>query len=356
MLRIALASASVLTFLLTCSAARASDVRVRSAHAIVVDEASGEVLLTKNADATAPIASLTKLMTAMVVLDAKQDAAEELRIEESDADRLKFTRGGVPIGAVVSRGDLMELALLASDNRAASALARHYPGGLVAFNKAMQHKIQTLQLQHTWIEEPTGLSPSNVSSAQDMARVLRAAAGYGEISRITSQTRQTVTVNGEARRVNNTNRLVGEPGWDILASKTGYTKEAGRCLSLRLHAAGRTVLVVLMGAAGATQRALDATNIRRWLSGAAPLAAMPAATARAAPRTSTRTYRKGDGALMPRPQALVAAPAAAVAQEGGGEESAADVPSETQADESDDDAVEAVEAPDVPVVTGDEGE
>jgi D-alanyl-D-alanine carboxypeptidase/D-alanyl-D-alanine endopeptidase (penicillin-binding protein 7) len=249
------------------SASSLADVRLRSAHAIVVDADTGEVLLRKDDATPAPIASLTKLMTAMVVLDAGQDADERLRIDDDDLDRLKHTRAGLRVGTVATRAALLELALIASDNHAASALARHYPGGLGAFRRAVADKIVALGLEQTTIEEPTGLSPNNRSSAQDMALVLRAAADYPEIERITSLPRHTVLVGGRARIVRNTNRLVGAPGWDISLSKTGFTNEAGRCLSMRLQAAGRTVMVVLMGAVGSSQRALDARNIRRWLAG-----------------------------------------------------------------------------------------
>jgi D-alanyl-D-alanine carboxypeptidase/D-alanyl-D-alanine endopeptidase (penicillin-binding protein 7) len=250
-----------------CSPAQA-DVPLRSAHAIVVDEASGEVLLQKDVATSAPIASLTKLMTAMVVLDAAQDPAEGLRIVKVDRDRLKRS---VPIGARASRGALLELTLMASDNRAASALARHYPGGIPAFQAAVRGKIESLKLQDTVIEEPTGLSPNNRSSAQDMVKLLRAAAAYPAIAEITSKRQQAVVVNGRRWIVRNTNRLVGAPGWNILLSKTGFTNAAGRCVTMRLQAAGRTVVVVLMGALRPSQRTRDAQNILRWLaSDAAP--------------------------------------------------------------------------------------
>jgi len=256
---------------LACSAGRAG-VPIGSAHAIVVDEATGEVLLEKDTGTAAPIASLTKLMTAMVVLDAQQDPNERLRIGAADLDQLKHTRAGVPVGALISRAGLLELTLMASDNRAASALARHYPGGIEAFRAALRTKIQALALDDTSIEEPTGLSPNNRSSARDMAKLLRAAAGYPEIAEITSQREHTVVVNGRNRLVRNTNRMVGAPGWNILLSKTGFTNEAGRCVTMRLQAAGRTVMVVLMGALRSRDRATDALNIRRWLAGEAPVA------------------------------------------------------------------------------------
>jgi len=248
------------------SVARA-DVDFESAYAIVVDDATGDVLFSKDAQTAAPIASLTKVLTAMVVLDARQSPDEALRIADADVDRLKRTRSGVPVGAVVTRATLLELALVASDNRAASALARHFRGGINSFNAAMRRKIRTLGLQRTAIEEPTGLSPNNVSSAEDMAKVLRAAARYPEIARVTSQRGVTALVGGRPWEVRNTNAMVGAPGWNVLLSKTGYTREAGRCLSMRMKAGDRTVTLVLMGAALASERALDALNVLQWLTG-----------------------------------------------------------------------------------------
>jgi D-alanyl-D-alanine carboxypeptidase/D-alanyl-D-alanine endopeptidase (penicillin-binding protein 7) len=252
---------------------QAASLPLRSAHAVVVDEATGEVLLEKDGDTAAPIASLTKLMTAMVVLDAGQDPNEALRVTHEDLDTLKHTHGGIRPGLTLSRSALLELALIASDNHAAMALARNYPGGRPAFDAAVQRKIEQLALKHTVIEEPTGLSPNNRSSALDMVKVVRAAADYPAITEITSKREHKLQVNGRTYTVHNTNKLVGAPGWNILLSKTGFTNEAGRCLSMRLQAAGRTVAVVLMGAMGSNQRTHDAQNIRRWLAG--ETAAMP---------------------------------------------------------------------------------
>ena len=254
---------------LACAAGRA-EMSLGSPHAIVVDEETGEVLLQRDAGAAAPMGSLAKLMTAMVVLDAQQDANEGLQIDAVVADRLKRTRGGVPIGAVVPRATLLALALIASDNHAASALAHHYPGGIDAFQAAMRQKVRSLGLVSTLIEEPTGLSPNNLSSAQDMAKILRAAAGYPELSEITSRRSWSAIVNGRRWVVRNTNRLVGAPGWDILLSKTGFTNEAGHCLGMRLRVAGRTVVIVLMGAGRSSTRALDSLNIRLRLENRPP--------------------------------------------------------------------------------------
>jgi D-alanyl-D-alanine carboxypeptidase/D-alanyl-D-alanine endopeptidase (penicillin-binding protein 7) len=255
----------------------AAQLRLASAHAVVVDDATGQVLLEKDSDTAAPIASMTKLMTAMVVLDAAPDMDEPLRVTDDDLDTLKHTYSGVAPGALVTRGDLLKLALTASDNHAAHALARNYAGGMPAFLAAVQQKEQSLGLEHTVIEEPTGLSPDNRSSALDMVKIVRAAGTYAQITEITSHAQNVVEVSGRRWTVRNTNHLVGSPGWNILLSKTGFTNEAGRCLSMRLEEAGRTVAVVLMGAVSGSQRAIDAMNIRRWLAGEPPVTAVQVA-------------------------------------------------------------------------------
>ncbi|HEX7382722.1 MAG TPA: serine hydrolase [Burkholderiaceae bacterium] len=249
---------------------------VRSAHALVVDESTGEVLLEKDAETAAPIASITKLMTAMVVLDAHLDADESIRIDEADMDTLKHTRRGLPPGSVLTRANLLELALIASDNHAAAALARTYPGGIDGFRAAVQRKVADLGLKDTRIDEPTGLSPANQASAADLAAVVRAAATYPEIERIASSATHTAVVSGRRWSVRNTNPLVGKPGWDILLSKTGFTNEAGSCLVMRARTAGRTLIVVLMGAVRGAQRAADATRLVRWVAGAPLDVAEPA--------------------------------------------------------------------------------
>jgi D-alanyl-D-alanine carboxypeptidase/D-alanyl-D-alanine endopeptidase (penicillin-binding protein 7) len=241
-----------------------------SAHVLVIDDATGQVLLAKEPKQPAPIASLTKLLTAMVVLDARQSPKDVLRITDADVDRLKRTRSGVPVGTALPRATLIELALVASDNRAASALARHYRSGIDAFNKAMQRKIRMLGLEATTIEEPTGLSPANAASAEDMARVLKAAARYPDIARWSSQPVTATTVAGKPWEARNTNAWVGMPGWDVMLSKTGYIREAGLCLGMRLRVGERLLNMVLMGAPTAAERALDVQNIAFWLGGVPP--------------------------------------------------------------------------------------
>ncbi|MFO1217311.1 MAG: serine hydrolase [Burkholderiaceae bacterium] len=260
--------------------AAAPEPELASAHAMVIDDATGKVLLAKEPQQAAPIASLTKLLTAMVVLDARLSPKDELRVTDADVDRLKHTRSGVPVGTVLPRATLLELALVASDNRATAALARTYRAGIDAFKKAMQRKIRALGLKATHIEEPTGLSPANVSSAEDMARVLKAAARYPDIARWSSRPVSATTVAGRPWEVRNTNAWVGMPGWDVMLSKTGYIREAGLCLTMRLRVGERLVNVVLMGAPTAAERALDVQNIAYWLGGVPLVArARPAADA-----------------------------------------------------------------------------
>ena len=254
-----------------------ADVSFNSSRALVVDEATGQVLLERNSLDVAPMASLTKLLTAMVVLDARQSPEELITIETSDLDTLKNTRSGVPVGKSFSRGSLIERALLTSDNHAASSLARHYPGGLPAFLEAARLKTESLGLTSTTIVEPTGLSPATRSSAADLVAVLAAASAYPDIARITSQAQIRGRDGAQAYTLRNTNHLVGKKGWEILLSKTGFTNEAGRCVAMRLRSAGRTVLVVLLDAAASTGRTLDALNVSRIVAGETALPRLPQA-------------------------------------------------------------------------------
>lgn len=253
--------------LLFSYAATASALPFSSRHALVFEEESGTVLLEKDAHAVVPIASLTKLMTAMVVLDAKQDMNEVISIEESDVDTLKHSSSRVPVGVNLTRGDVLHLALMSSDNRAAAALARTYPGGRVAFRSAVKAKIAELGMSNTMIEEPTGLSPHNRSTATDLVKMAKAASAYSEITRITTESRDMFDINGRSVEYRNTNRLVGRQGWDILLSKTGFTQEAGRCLIMRMQTAGKHVIVVLLNAKESAARMVDAENVQRYLTG-----------------------------------------------------------------------------------------
>ncbi|MCX7289924.1 M56 family metallopeptidase, partial [Janthinobacterium sp.] len=240
---------------------------VSAKHMLVFDDASGKVLMAKDADAVVPIASITKLMTAMVVLDAGLDPDEKLRIVHADGDSSMQRRGVLADGAAVSRSALLQLALLPSENRAAAALARTYPGGSAAFAQALQAKIHQLGLRRTTLTEPVGSSPANTSTATEVAKIVAAAARYPDIARITSHPQASVAVNGRTRTLHNTNPLVGGKGWDILLSKTGSSNEAGSCLTMRMRSGGKHVTVVLLDADGAQRRSLDAGNIRDTLAG-----------------------------------------------------------------------------------------
>jgi serine-type D-Ala-D-Ala endopeptidase (penicillin-binding protein 7) len=278
--------------LLLSAAASAFALPFSSQHALVFEEDSGKVLLEKNAHAVVPIASLTKLMTAMVVLDAKLDMNEMITIADSDVDTLKNSSSRVPVGVILPRQALLELALMSSDNRAAASLARTYPGGNAAFVAAVKEKLVALDMRQTSIEEPTGLSPRNRSTASDLVKMVAAASGYSEIARLTTGTEDLIDMNGRFVQYRNTNRLVGREGWDILLSKTGFTQEAGRCLVMRFQAAGKRVIVVLLNAKESTARMMDAENVQRYLNG------QPLAVAMVAPRAYARKGRSGKGGIM----------------------------------------------------------
>jgi D-alanyl-D-alanine endopeptidase (penicillin-binding protein 7) len=265
-----LALAAVLA--LSIGFARADDQRhaervfLRSAVALVQDAASGEMLLAKNQSAVLPIASITKLMTAMVILDAGLDLEQRVVISGEDQDHLKGTRSRLRPGTVLTRDELLLLALMSSENRAAAALARTYPGGTAALVEAMNAKAQALGMQDTHYVDPTGLSSANVSSARDLARLVAAAHEYPLIRE--HSTRGSATVNafgGRPLGFHNTNGLVRSGQWEIGLSKTGYIKEAGRCLVMRVRMASRELIVVLLDSWGRLSRVGDANRIKKWL-------------------------------------------------------------------------------------------
>lgn len=251
---------------LCCVVTNAFALPFGSQSALVIDENSGEILLEKNSENVVPIASLTKLMTAMVVIDAKQDMEEPISIDEQDVDTIKHSTSRVPVGASIPRKDVLQLALMSSDNRAAAALARTYPGGKTAFVLAVQSKMRLLGMTHTTIEEPTGLSFHNTSTASDLVKMASAASQYPDITRITTDSRDLIDIKGRKVEYHNTNGFVGKKGWDIMLSKTGYTTEAGRCIIMKIKAAGKNVIMVLLNASANSMRSRDAMNIRRFVS------------------------------------------------------------------------------------------
>lgn len=261
---------AVATCLFLASSASFAAIPFNAKHILVVDEKTGEVLLEKDAKAVVPIASITKLMTAMVVLDAHQDMDEKIVIEGSDVDVIKHSTSRVPVGISMTKTSALELALMSSDNRAAAALARTYPGSNPAFVRSVRRKIKSLGLTNTHIEEPTGLSPNNISNAADLARLAIAASKYPEITRITTSPDEAVEMNGREVNYRNTNRFVGKKGWSILLSKTGYTNEAGRCVVMGLrqesNAGDKNVVMVILNAHSSSARASDALKIKKYLT------------------------------------------------------------------------------------------
>lgn len=239
-----------------------------SASALVIDQSSGQPLLEKQPDVVVPIASISKLMTAMVVLDAKLDLQEVIAIGDEDVDGLKGTRSRLPVGTTMTREAAMLLALMSSENRAAHALGRHYPGGLSAFVQAMNKKAQALGMYNSRFEEPTGLSSNNVSTAHDLARMVAAAARYPEIRQYSTTAEARVELNGRVRDFHNTNALVRSDNWEIGVSKTGYISEAGRCLVMQARVADKPVVIVLLDSVGKMTRVGDAQRIKRWMESA----------------------------------------------------------------------------------------
>lgn len=248
--------------------------RLASGAALVVDQARDQVIYDKNSDARLPIASVTKLMTAMVVLDARLPLFEEVQVNDQDVDWLKGSRSRLPLGTSITRHELLYLSLVASENRAASALARSYPGGKSAFVAAMNRKAEALGMADTHFEDPTGLFPSNTSTARDLLRMLRAAYGYPMIRQITTTPFYTLTLPQHAGNLDyrNTNRLIRAQNWDIGISKTGYIHEAGRCLVMQADLADRPLLIVLLNGEGRGTPFEDVARLRDWLARQAPAA------------------------------------------------------------------------------------
>jgi len=238
---------------------------LRSGFALVLDQGTGQTLVEKQAGVAVPIASLTKLMTAMVLLDAHLDPREVLTITSEDKDILRNSRSRLPVGTRLPREQALLLALLASENRAAHALGRTFPGGLSAFVQAMNAKARSLGLDGTHFEDPTGLSSGNVATAWDLARILQAAYAYPEIRDFSTRPETTIQAGRRSIQFPNTNALVRNRHWSIGLSKTGYIEEAGRCLVMQAMLANRPVLVILLDSWGKYSRLGDANRIKQWM-------------------------------------------------------------------------------------------
>lgn len=243
---------------------------LRSASVLVKDQQTGELLIQKQTDAVLPIASITKLMTAMVILDAQIDLKESITIEPTDVDTLLYSPSRLPVGTRLSRENALLLALMASENRAANALGRTYPGGIGAFVNAMNAKAKSLGLFKTRFEDTAGLSSGNTSSATDLARMVDAAYHYPLVREFTTREEATIFSGRRTLEFHNTNRLVQNPRWQIGLSKTGFTNEAGRCLVMQASVARRPLLIVLLDSQGRLTRIGDANRIRQWMEEQSP--------------------------------------------------------------------------------------
>ena len=263
----------------------ADSLELKSSVALVVDQDTNEVLFSKNSQAVLPIASLTKLMTAVVVTEAHLPLNETLTVSEEDIDTEKGSRSRLKVGTQLTREEMLHLALMSSENRAAHVLGRYYPGGIDAFVVAMNRKARELGMNDTHYVEPTGLSSHNQSSARDLVTLVNAAHQHQIIRELSTSPEYQVEVGNRPLQFRNTNGLVRSPSWDIGLQKTGYITEAGRCLVMQARMAGRKLIMVFLDSAGKYSRIGDAERVRRWVS-ELPVHAVPAVAAGAVKATS----------------------------------------------------------------------
>lgn len=238
---------------------------VKSGSALVIDESNSSVLYARNADVALPIASITKLMTALVVLEGNQPLDEMIQITKDDRDREKGSGSRLTVGTKLSRGDLLHLALMASENRAAHAVGRNYPGGLRALVRAMNAKAKTLGMSRAHFVDPTGLSSGNVASPSDLFKLVTAASHHPTIREFSTNKHFAVPVGKRMLEFRNTNTLVSNPDWNITVQKTGFINEAGRCLVMQAIIEERPVVIILLNSFGKYTRVADARRIRKWM-------------------------------------------------------------------------------------------
>lgn len=243
---------------------------LKSNVAFVVDQQSSKVLFEKNAEVSLPIASITKLMTSLVVVEAKQSMDDMLEITDEDIDKEKNTHSRLKIGSRLSRSDLLHIALMSSENRAASALGRNYPGGIRAFVAAMNAKARQLGMQDTHYVDSSGLSSQNRASARDLVRLVNAAYQHPLIRQYSTDTKYVVESGGRPIEYGTSNKLVEHPEWDIGLQKTGYISEAGRCLVMQAIIKGRAIIMVFLDSKGKYSRLGDAGRIKKWLETSPP--------------------------------------------------------------------------------------
>ncbi len=233
--------------------------------ALVIDQETNEVLFSKNDEAVLPIASLTKLMTGLVIAEAGLSMDTPITITRDDIDTHKGSRSRLAVGTTLSRGELMHLSLMSSENRAAHALGRTYPGGMRQFVREMNAKARELGMTDTRYVEPTGLSSENKSSARDLATLVSAAYERPMLRDLSTSPGHQLDLGRRTLQYNNSNRLIHNPAWDIGLQKTGYISEAGRCLVMQARVAGRQVIMVFLDAEGVLSRNQDAERVRRWV-------------------------------------------------------------------------------------------
>jgi D-alanyl-D-alanine endopeptidase (penicillin-binding protein 7) len=241
------------------------DLKLKSSSVLIIDQSDSSVLYSRHSDVAAPIASITKLMTALVVLDAKQPLDDMIQITDADRDMPKGSFSRLTIGTTLSRGDLMHLALMSSENRAAHALGNNYPGGMPAMVAAMNAKAAELGMVSSHFVDPTGLSSQNVASPEDLTKLVIAASHNPSIREYSTDRRYAVKVRRRMVEFHNTDNLVANPAWNIIVQKTGYISEAGKCLVMAAVIEGRSVVIVLLDSLGKYTRVADAKRIKTWM-------------------------------------------------------------------------------------------
>ncbi len=256
-----------LAFQATAKPAR--DPRLRSSSVLVVDQSDSSVIYSRHSDVAMPIASITKLMTALVVLDAQQPLDEPIRITQADRDLPKGRVSRLAVGTVLTRGDLMHLALMSSENRAAHALGANYPGGMEAMVSAMNAKAAALGMTSAHFVDPTGLSSQNVASPEDLSKLVIAASQNPTIREYSTDPHYSVRIQRRLVEFRNTDNLVANPTWNIIVQKTGYIAEAGKCLVMEAIIEGRSVVIVLLDSLGKYTRVADAKRIKMWMEASA---------------------------------------------------------------------------------------
>jgi D-alanyl-D-alanine endopeptidase (penicillin-binding protein 7) len=252
---------------------------LKSNVALVLDQANSEVLFEKNSNVALPIASITKMMTGLVVVEANQDMDEVLTVTDEDVDREKFSSSRLRVGAQLTRANMLHIALMSSENRAASALGRNYPGGKPAFVEAMNAKARELGMLDTHYVDSSGLSKMNVASARDLAKLAMAAYQQPMLRQFSTDPKAIVEANGRPMQFGNTNHLVASPDWTIGLQKTGFINEAGRCLMMQAVIEGRSVIMVFLDSKGKMSRTADAGRMRKWLEALKPSSLSTAAPA-----------------------------------------------------------------------------